>query len=182
MRSIAKPEDGEFAPYASMYIDLVPDDGQVLAHMRDNFESVKSLVLDLSADQLLYRYAPEKWTIKQILEHIVDDERIYSYRALRFARNDASPLPGFDQDAYVRHSQANGRDIGNLLAEYEAIRCSTIAMFNGFETPALTRKGTADGTTMSVRAIVHHIAGHELHHLNVIKERYLKHPLGGELQ
>jgi uncharacterized damage-inducible protein DinB len=173
MKQISKPAAGEFAPYASMYIDLLPDDGRVLEHLSRNFETVRDLVRSLPAEKLTHRYAEGKWTIKEILVHVVDDERIYSYRALRFARNDPTELPGFEQDDFARHSHADTRDLDSILAEYEAVRRATIALFDSLDDEALLRTGTADGTRMSVRAIAHHIAGHELHHLNVIRERYL---------
>lgn len=174
MKIIEKPKGGEFAPYASMYIDLLPDDGLVLRHLKENFEAAKNLILPLQEEKLLYQYAVGKWTIKEILAHIIDDERIYCYRALRFARKDKTPLPGFEQNDYVPHSSANGRDLSNIFAEYEAVRNSTIAFYNGLEDAALQRAGVADGNPMSVRASAYHIAGHELHHINFIKKHYLE--------
>lgn len=173
LRSITKPEIGEFAPYVSMYIDLLPDDGRVLEHLASGFEEVRSLVRSLPADRLTHRYAPGKWSLKEILVHIVDDERIYCYRALRFARGDHTELPGFDQDSYAALSEADHRDLSSILEEYEAVRRSTVAFFAALPEPVLTRAGTADGNPMSVRAIAYHIAGHERHHLGVIRERYL---------
>lgn len=173
VRRIAKPEAGEFAPYASMYIDLLPDDGLILQHLRSNFETTRNLILSLPEGKLIHRYAPGKWTIKEILVHIVDDERIYSYRALRFARNDPTELPGFDQDVFARHSGADERGLDDIFEEYEAVRSATITLFGGLEDEAFLRRGTADGNVMSVRAAVYHLAGHELHHMNVIREKYL---------
>lgn len=172
MRKISKPEAGEFAPYASMYIDLLPDDGRVLEHLRNNFEEVRRLVASLSEDELHHRYAPGKWSIKEILVHIVDDERIYAYRALRFARGDRTELPGFEQDDYAPTSRADERSLASIMIEYEAVRAATIAMFDGLPAEAFERPGLADGNPMSVRAAAYHIAGHELHHLKIIRERY----------
>jgi uncharacterized damage-inducible protein DinB len=115
-----------------------------------------------------------KWTIKEILGHVVDDERIYLYRALRFARNDATKLPGFDQNHYAQYSEANRRGITDLLHEFELVRQSTIAFFNGLDNEALMRTGVADGHRASVRALAYHIAGHELRHMNITRERHLK--------
>jgi uncharacterized damage-inducible protein DinB len=173
MVKIKKPEPGEYPAYASMYIDRLPDDGLLLQHLENNFSAVKELILQLPEEKLLYRYAPGKWTIKEILVHIIDDERIYSYRALRFARNDLTPLPGFEQDNFARYSNANGRDLKNIFEEYEAVRKATIALFNGLEEEAFTRYGTADGKKATVRALAYHIAGHEMHHVAIIKEKYL---------
>lgn len=173
MKTISKPSAGEYAPYTSIYIDLLPDDGRVLEHLWSGFENTKALARPLGEEQLLYRYAPGKWTIKEILAHIVDDERIYAYRALRFARGDHTELPGFEQDEYAALSAANARSLTSIFVEYEAVRRSTIALFNGLGDEAFSRCGQADGKPMSVRAAVYHIAGHELHHLQIIRDRYL---------
>ena len=173
MKKIAKPETDEYAPYTIMYIGLLPDDGLVLKHLADNLTTTCAFIRALPEEKLSYRYAPGKWTIREILAHIVDDERIYAYRALRFARNDKTELPGFDQDNYALHSGANQRTIESLLREFAAVRNATIALFESFDEQVLTRKGVAGGNVMSVRAAAYHIAGHELRHVNIIKERYL---------
>jgi len=175
MRIIPKPRPGEYPEYAGMYIGLLPDDGRILEHLKNNFIAVKELIGTLPQEKLLYRYAEGKWSIKEILVHIVDDERIYAYRALRFARNEKESLIGFDQDSYAKYSEADSRDLDSIFEEYEAVRNSTIALFNGLPEDSLTRMGHGSGTAGSatVRAMAYHIAGHELHHLNIIKERYL---------
>ncbi|HET7112992.1 MAG TPA: DinB family protein [Pyrinomonadaceae bacterium] len=173
MRTISKPEPGEYAPYAIMYIGLLPDDGLILKHLDDNLRTTTQLMRSLPEEKLTYRYAEGKWTIKEILAHHIDDERIYAYRALRFARNDQTDLPGFEQDDYTIESGANERSLDDLLEDFAAVRKSTITLFNSFEDRVLKRSGVASGNVMSVRAIAYHIAGHELHHLNIIKERYL---------
>jgi uncharacterized damage-inducible protein DinB len=173
MKIIPKPAAGEYAAYAIMYIGLLPDDGLVLKHLQDNLKTVVELVQSLPTEKLSYRWAEGEWTIKEILGHIIDDERIYCYRALRFARNDATELPGFEQDDYVLYSGANTRDLEEILAEYTAVRNATITFFNSVEERALTRAGVANGHVMSVRAAAYHIAGHELHHLYSIRENYV---------
>lgn len=173
MKKIEKPKAGEYAPYTIMYIGLLPDDGLVLNHLHDNFETTKKFILSLPAEKLTYRYAEGKWTIKEILVHLSDDERIYAYRALRFARNDKTELPGFEQDDYARFSGANERGLDDILEELTTVRNATISLFNSFDNEALTRAGVANGNIMSVRAAAYHLAGHELHHVNIIKERYL---------
>jgi uncharacterized damage-inducible protein DinB len=172
LRLIPKPEVGEYAPYAIMYIDLLPDDGRVLDHLWSNFEGAKALVSRLPETQLTTPCAGGEWTIKEILVHIIDDERIYSYRALRFARNDATELPGFDQERFTLYAGANERRIEDIFEEYEAVRRATIMLFQHLPEAALTRSGIANGHTMSVRAAAYHIAGHELHHLNSIRQNY----------
>jgi uncharacterized damage-inducible protein DinB len=173
MRLIAKPAPDEYPAYAEMYIKLLPADGLILDHLAKKFESAKNLVLSLPAEKLLYRYAENKWTIKEILVHLIDDERIYAYRAVCFARGEKAHLPGFNQDEYTLNSGANERDINSILEEYEAVRRSTIALFNGLPETAFSKTGIADGKKDSVRALLYHLAGHELHHLNLVKERYL---------
>ena len=157
-----------------MYMKLLPDDGNVLEHLYNNLQMVKSFIHNLPAEKLHHRYQKDKWSIKEILVHLIDDERIYSYRALRFARNDHKELNGFDQDDFIKFSGANARGVNNILAEYEAVRRATITLFNGLPDEALTRVGRTNESKASVRALVYHIAGHELHHLNVIKQKYLK--------
>jgi uncharacterized damage-inducible protein DinB len=173
MKLIKKPNDEEFHANEPVLANLLPDDGLLLEHMIANLKSTKEFLLSLSEDKLMYRYAKEKWTIKEVLIHLIDMERIYTYRALRFARNDQTELPGFDDKQYVYHSGAIDRDILSLLKELEAVRYSTIAMVEGFDEKALTRSGTINGKPVSVRALLYHIAGHELHHIKIIKERYL---------
>jgi uncharacterized damage-inducible protein DinB len=172
MKEIPKPIAGEFAPYASMYIDLLPNDNQVLSHLQANLQVMQEFILTFPPEKLTYRWAEGEWTIKEILVHIIDDERIYCYRALRFARNDKTELPGFEQDDYVTYSGANERTLADILDEYRAVRAATLTFFNSLEDNALTRSGVANGHVMSVRAAAYHLAGHELHHLNSIKENY----------
>ena len=175
---ISKPDVSEYPAYSSIYIDLLDDQKNILAQLRDNFIELKNFIYSLPEEKLTYRYAEGKWTIKEILVHNIDDERIFSCRAMRFARNDNTPLPGFDQDSYARFSDANSRSLDSIFEEYESVRNSTITLFKYLPEESLTRKGVGidtDGSTIvrSVRAFAFHIAGHELRHLNIIKERYL---------
>jgi len=173
MRKIRKPGDEEYPSYAGMYINLLPNDELILDHLKKNFMEVKKFILSLPLEKLDYRYQPGKWTIKEIITHIIDDERVYAYRALCFARNEKTELPGFDQDEYAKHSGTNERNISNIIEEYKAVRHATITLFNGLSDEALTRYGTANNNKATVRALCYHIAGHELHHINFIKEFYL---------
>lgn len=172
MKLIPKPTVGEYAPYTIMYIGLLPDDGLVIQHLRANLEKTIKFVRSFPEEKLAVRHAEGEWTIKEILVHIIDDERIYCYRALRFARNDTTELPGFEQDEYVPFSGANDRDIEGIIEELSSVREATITLFNSFDEEALPRKGIGSGNIMSVRAAAYHIAGHEVHHLNSIKENY----------
>ena len=173
MIKIPKPQQGEYAPYAEMYIKLLPDDGLLLKHLDKNFKRTKNFILSIPRNKLDYRYAPDKWNIKEILVHIIDDERIYAYRALRIARNDKTPLPGFEQDDYVPFSRANERKLKDIFEEFEAVRKATISLFKNLDEPAFLRTGIVNENKISVRAIAYHIAGHELHHTHIIKERYI---------
>src|SRR3954454_12015253 len=149
MKRIEKPEEGEYAPYTIMYIGLLPDDGLVLKHLEDSLKATTALILSLPEERLKYRYADGKWTIREVLAHVNDDERIYAYRALRFARNDKTELPGFEQDDYTFYSNANNRSIDNILTEYEAVRKATIALYEGFDEAALTRAGIANNNRVT---------------------------------
>ena len=179
MRVIQKPAPKEYPEYSKIYMDLLQDDGKVLEHLWNNFLSIKAFIDALPAKTLLYRYAPDKWTIKEILVHLIDDERIFSYRALRYARNDNTPLHGFEQDLYARYSDANQRSLDSIFEEYEFVRKSTLYLFNNLPEHSFMRKGCgidSDGSVINertVRALAYHIAGHELRHFNIIKERYV---------
>jgi uncharacterized damage-inducible protein DinB len=172
-RIIKKPGKEEYLAHEPPYAELLPADGLLLQHMENNFHSTKSLVYSLPEEKLQYHYAPGKWNIREILVHIIDMERIYGYRILRFARNDKTELPGFNHLDFLFYSGAGSRSLDNIFDEYEAVRRSTIALLNGLDDEALLRKGTVNKNPATVRALAYHIAGHELHHLDIIKERYL---------
>nr|WP_314835348.1 DinB family protein [uncultured Flavobacterium sp.] len=130
-------------------------------------------VQNIPMDKFDYRYAEGKWTIKDIIQHVIDTERIFAYRALRISRNDTTPLPGFEENDYVENTKANKRGIQDLLAEFSAVRYATLFLFKSFSEEQLKRMGTASGTAISVRAIGFIIIGHQKHHQNVFQERYL---------
>ena len=169
---IPKPEIGEYAPYTIMYIGLLPDDGQVLKYLEANLKAVKEIVYSLPEERLAVPHAAGEWTVKEILCHIIDDERIYCYRALRFARNDMTELPGFDQEDYINYSNSNRRELEDIFEEYTAVRQATITFYKSLDDSAYVRMGISNGNVMSVRASAYHIAGHELHHINSIKDNY----------
>lgn len=172
MNTIPKPLAGEYDPYTILYIDNLPDDGMILQHLEENAEIIRRLMLSVSVEQSMFRYAEGKWTIKEILSHIIDAERIFVYRALRIARNDVTPLAGYDQDPYVAASGANDRSMESLVNEYMHTRRSTLSFFSSLHGDAWMRRGTANNATVSVRALAYIIAGHELHHLKIINEKY----------
>jgi uncharacterized damage-inducible protein DinB len=171
--NIEFPSKTEYPAYAEMYMKFVIKDGSLLKQLKNNIEKTKELVASLTEEELNFKYSENKWSIKEVLVHIIDDERIYAYRALAFARNDKTNLPGFEQEDYTLYSNAQARTIDNIMKEYEAVRMATITLFNGFSTKGLMRLGTANENKTSVRALGYHIAGHELHHIKIIIERYL---------
>ena len=173
MQLIQKPAEGECRDYFNTYISKVPDDGKVLQYLQDDWQIVKSTVIDLPEEKLLHAYAPGKWTIKEMLVHMMDTERIMAYRALCIARNDKTGLPSFEQDEYTPYLYANERGISNIMEEYELLRKSTVALFSNFSPSVFANIGSAGGAPFSVRAALYIIVGHELHHLQIIKEKYL---------
>jgi len=171
-----RPADNEFAPFYKGYVARVPE-GDIIAILATQIEDTVMLFRELSDEQALRAYAPGKWTIKEVIGHMSDAERIMSCRALRFARNDATPLPGFDENEYVPAAQSNQRPLPSLLAELTAVRRATVALFAGLPLDAWTRSGAANQNNVSVRALANIIAGHELHHRSIVSERYLGAPL-----
>lgn len=171
--TIAKPFAGEYDPYTILYIDYLPNDGMILKHLEKNADALRRLMSSLIPEQMLYRYAAGKWTIKEILLHIIDAERVFVYRALRIARHDTTPLSGYDQDPYVAASRANDRSMDSLVEEYTHTRRSTLSFFSSLSDDAWMRCGTANNKSVTVRALAYIVAGHELHHLKIINEKYL---------
>ncbi len=162
----------EYNPYYGMYINKVGD-RSLLDGLRDTAVETKAFLEAIPSDKHDFAYAEGKWTIKELLLHLVDAERIFTYRALRFARKDKTPVPGFEQDDYVTPSKAGSRSMASLIAEFEAVRKATILLFESFDDEMLESIGEASGSDMSVRAIGFVTIGHAQHHIDVIKERYL---------
>jgi uncharacterized damage-inducible protein DinB len=173
MNKVPKPTEGGYPIYFQRYLDQVPNDGDLLKHLKTIQKETETLILSLSEEQLLHRYAEGKWTIKEIMVHLMDAERIFGYRALRFARADKTPLPGFEEDNYVPESFANGRKAKDILKEWAALRASSIALIKGLDKKTLKRKGIMSNVEMPVAGLLNLIYGHHKHHLNVIRERYL---------
>lgn len=167
-----RPAPSEHDPYFQVYIDLVPG-ADLIRLLESVHEETQALIAGISEERAGYRYARDKWSIKEILVHLVDCERVYAYRALAFARGDRTELPGFDHDDYVRASGADARTLADLAAEYEAVRTSTLALFRSFDEAVLGRRGIANQNPITVRALGFGAVGHEIHHRNVIRERYL---------
>ena len=172
LKKIYKPAE-QGAAYMERYIKLVPDDGNLLIHLEDIFSETEELINPLSEEKMKYRYAPGKWTIKDMLLHLSDTERIFVYRALRFSRGDETPLPGFEESQYAMYACANDREKEDIMREYSLVRESSIAFVESLSDEALNRKGIANNNSLSVRYIVNLIYGHHKHHLNILRERYL---------
>lgn len=163
----------ECAPFYMGYVRLLPDKSEIHQSLALAEYDLSSLVEKLPEEVGDLRYAPGKWSIKELLIHLMDTERIFANRALRIARRDTTPLPGFEQDDYIPASDAQRRSLADILEERNAIRLSTLLMFKSFSEDALMRRGLADGNPISVRAIGYILAGHDLHHLRILQDRYL---------
>lgn len=172
MSATARPEPGEYASYFEKYVSLVPEGGAVEALERQGRETL-ALLRSLPEERGGHRYEPGKWSVKQVIGHVIDAERVFAYRALRFARGDRTPLPGFDQDVFDAGADFDARTLADLADEYEAVRRSTLILFRHLSPEAWERRGTASDNEASVRAIAYVAAGHEAHHLRLLRERYL---------
>ena len=168
-----RPQPGEYAPYYDCYISLVPGNDVLAAFDAQRRQMLLLLSGRTEADGDL-RYASDKWSLKEVLGHINDGERILSYRALRIARADATPIEGYEQDDYVRNSPFGQRPLSDLIEDYIAVRRATVSLFRNLDEAAWTRRGVANKNEVTVRALAYIIAGHELHHRRIIEEKYLK--------
>jgi hypothetical protein len=166
-----RPTPDEYAAHHGHYVALVPE-GDIVDLLRRQESQTAERIRALPASKADWAYAPGKWTIKEVLGHMADTERVMSYRALRFAREDPTPLAFFDENAWVPAGRFGERTLQSLLDEFLAVRAATIALFDGLPADAWSRRGTFSGATATVRAIACVICGHELHHLAVLEERY----------
>jgi uncharacterized damage-inducible protein DinB len=170
--TIARPGADEFYSYYATYIDKVPD-GDLLSLLREQAVETVTTLQDLTPQQANYAYAPGKWTVKEVIGHISDAERIFAYRAMRIARHDETPLASFDENAYVANANFGTRPLPDLLEELQVVRASTIHLAKSLDAETLARRGTASGHAISCRALLYIIAGHERHHAGLLRERYL---------
>jgi uncharacterized damage-inducible protein DinB len=163
----------EYAAFYGTYIDNVSEEYNLTEELEISVHRLIKFVQNIPMDKFDYRYAEGKWTIKDILQHIIDAERIFAYRALRFARNDKTALPGFEENDYADEANANKRSIQDLLSELLVVRQATLMLFKSFSEDELLRKGIASNNPMSVRALGFTIIGHQNHHQRIFEERYL---------
>jgi uncharacterized damage-inducible protein DinB len=171
MKEIERPSTNEYGDYYQGYVDKVVP-GNIFEILSDQMNETVSLIKKLNEESALYRYADDKWTVKEVIGHMIDSERVFTYRAMSFARGEQCDLPGFDQDAYVKAADFNKRSLGNLETEYTAIRESTLAFFSSLSDRKLQLVGRANGYNFTVRAMIYIIAGHERHHLDLLQSKY----------
>lgn len=167
-----RPEINEYAHYYDTYISLIEGDG-VMPVLESQAAELRSLFGSSTEDRGAYSYAEGKWTIKELLSHIIDGERIFSYRVLRISRGDQTPIEGFEQDGYIENSKANNRSFSDLLDEFDDQRRANLRMIRSISVDGAKRMGTASEKAVSVRALVYIMAGHVTHHINILRERYL---------
>lgn len=167
---MSRPDNGEYAPHYGTYIKLVPEE-DILAAMRSELAQTLKFLSGIAEPDALVCHPPYTWTIKQVIGHLSDTERIFGYRALRFARADKTPLPGFDENRYAEAAGSNERPLAALVTEYEAVRKSHLCLFENLSTDTWQERGIANGNEMSVRALAYAIVGHERHHMSIVHKR-----------
>ena len=167
------PDRTEAAEYYYTYIDQVSRDGDIRRILEAQLGDLVALLKDVSEEKSFYRYAPGKWSIREAMSHINDTERMFTFRALWFARGFDSPLPSFDQDVAITGAKADDRTLNAHVEEFRAIRAATVHFFDGLPDEAWLRRGIASGNPFSVRALAYITAGHVQHHLTILKQRYL---------
>ena len=169
---IEKPSPSEHEAYYSLYIDQVPE-GDVLETLGTQIETTLDLLASVSPELEEHRYAPDKWSVREVVGHVIDAERVFAYRAFTFGRSDAAPIPGMEQNEYAAASNAAVRPLAELAAELAVVRRSTLALFRGLPDDAWSRAGVASGFSFTVRCFPFLIAGHEIHHRKGLIENYL---------
>jgi uncharacterized damage-inducible protein DinB len=169
--AIARPRADEYAPYYDRYISLIPGE-DILGTLDQQRREMMLLLSCRDDDEGDFRYAPDKWSAKEVLGHICDTERVFAYRALRFSRADATPLEGFEQDDYVRNGPFAQRPLADLVEDFIAVRRATLSLLRNLDDAAWSRRGLANKNEVSVRALAYIIAGHELHHRRILQEKY----------
>ncbi len=169
---IRRPAPTEYVPYFARYVELVPE-GNVLDLLKRQVDETAALLGPLSERDGEYRYAEGKWSVKEVVGHVSDTERIFVYRALCFARGEAGALPAFDENEYVRRANFDARTMQDLMAELRTVRTATLTFFASLGDEVLMRRGIANKREYSVRAIAYIVAGHERHHRGILTERYL---------
>jgi len=168
---VSRPQPGEYAPYYDRYISVVAGD-DILATLDGQRREMMLLLSGRDDKDGDFRYAPEKWSAKEVLGHVCDTERIFAYRALRISRADPTPIEGFEQDDYVRNGPFGQRPIADLVEDFIAVRRATLSLLRNLDEAAWLRCGIANKSEVTVRALAYIIAGHELHHRRILEEKY----------
>jgi hypothetical protein len=168
-----RPQPGEYAPYFDRYVSLVQGN-DILSTLDDQHRQMVLLLSGRTEADGDIRYAPDKWTVKEVLGHICDAERVFAYRVLRISRNDPTPMEGFNENDYVRNAPFARRPLSDLIEDYIAVRRATVSLFRNLDETAWTRRGIANNNEVTVRALAYIIAGHELHHRRMLEEKYLE--------
>lgn len=172
--NIIKPKQGTYPEYFETYIKLVPE-GNIFEELSASYIETMELVTSIDPETLHFRYAPGKWNILEMMQHILDSERIFTYRALCIARGEQNSLPGFDENVYAQNSQASQRNINDMVREFSLLRACSIELFKSLTPEQLELVGTANGKKVSPQALAFVLLGHEIHHRKVIEEKYLNH-------
>jgi len=168
----AKPQANEYAEYYGRYVSLVPE-GDIVDTLSAQLGETLALLRSIPESRAGHAYGPGKWTIRQLVGHVIDGERVFSYRALAIARGDRANLPSMEQDEYMEHARFDERTLESLCEEFEHLRRANILMMRGFDADAWARRGVASDNEVTVLALAFVIAGHELHHVNVLRAKYL---------
>ena len=166
-----KPAPGDYAPYAEQYVVLVHGE-DIVGALEIQLKQTTTLFSGRSERDGNFRYAPDKWTVKEVVGHVADTERVFAYRAMRFARGDQTPLAGFEQEDYVRAAHFGTRTLADLVEEYVDVRHASLSLFRSLDEEAWQRRGVASDNSVTVHALAYLIAGHELHHRKILEERY----------
>jgi hypothetical protein len=169
---IARPQADEYAPFYAGYVQRIPEGSDLFALLSSQPDELRALLHAVSDSQANARPAPGEWSIKEVIGHLCDTERVFAYRAMRIARSDATPLPGFEQDDYVQATDFNRRSLPDLLDEFASQRRANVLCFQPLTDAEMARRGTASDATISVRALLHILAGHVMHHLESLKVAY----------
>lgn len=172
VQTSSRPGADEYAAYYEKYIALVPD-GDILSVLQAQLDSSQAFLRSTTEDRGNFAYAPGKWTLKEVVGHLSDTERIFGYRVLRISRNDPTPIEGFEQDDYVRSGPFRNSKLASLAEDFAAVRRSTLSLLGNLQGETWLRRGTANKNEVSVRALAYMIAGHELHHMALLKDKYL---------
>jgi hypothetical protein len=166
-----RPSDSDYPEYYRTYVNLIEHD-DVLEVLAEQVDTVMSMFADMDEARTLYRYADGKWSIREVLGHLLDSERIFGMRALCFARGEQQPLPGFDENVYVANALFDERPLDSILDEWQALRIANLILFQSFDDDAWSRSGTANNKPVTTNALAWIIAGHTVHHLNILRDRY----------